>query len=147
MATLNLDAALVTAVAVTVSLLVSRFSPSRISAQTSELHKKLAQNVEALIERDLESELFNLSSLVEEEVNSDLNQIEKSVEPKKSINFFILAPVLIMLLNAMIIFFFGKELIIVGSEALIGVGSAMLSAHLAIMTFSNFQRSNRTLTP
>ncbi|MFZ9250485.1 MAG: hypothetical protein ACO23J_05830, partial [Candidatus Nanopelagicaceae bacterium] len=108
-----------------------------------ELHQKISKSVKSLIERDLESELFNLSSQVEEEIKTNLQGIDATADlAQKFRNFAVITPVLIFLLNALFLFYVSKELAILNKEAILAMSAMMLLAHLGAITPTNFRKNS-----
>jgi len=137
MATFNLKSALVTALFVALSVLVREFTRSRISSQSrlDELHRKLSERVRALLERDLESELFKLSSKVEDEIKRDLEAINSETDSRmKSFDLRAAIPAILFLINALILFSIKSESLLTEKEGLFGIGAMMVLAHLTAFT-------------
>ena len=145
MAKLNVSSTLFTAAAVIISILVTEFTRSRISSQSTsgELHQKISKSVKSLIERDLESELFNLSSQVEQEIKTNLQGIDATADlAQKFRNFAVITPVLMFLLNALFLFYMSKELALLNKEEILAMSAMMLLAHLGSITPTDFRRNS-----
>lgn len=137
MATFSLKSALVTVLFVALSILISEFTHRLISSQSrlDELHRRLSEKVKTLLERDLESELFKLSSKVEDGIKRDIEAINSETDSKmKSLDFRKAIPAIFFLINALILFFMKNELLVAEGDALIGIGAMMVLAHLAAFT-------------
>jgi len=145
LATLDLVSALVTAIAVTISNLGSGVLQSHLSSRstTQEMHQKLSRSVSALVDRDLESEIFKLSSQVEEKIKTELHSIDSEEElGQKSFKLAVFFPVLIFLLNALFLFVISKDSILRNDETVLGIGSMLILAHLSPLTPNHWPRNS-----
>ena len=137
MATVELRLMLVTSAAVMISILAIGLISSRKISQSykAELSERLARRVRALVDRDLESEIFNLSSQVEAEIKRDLDEIDASLKiDEKSLNLKALIPISIFVINGLIPFFISDKIALENDEALFALGSMMVLAHLSSIT-------------
>jgi hypothetical protein len=137
MATVELRLMLVTSAAVMISILAIGLISSRKTSQSykAELSERLARRVRALVDRDLESEIFNLSSQVEAEIKRDLDEIDASLKiDEKSLNLKALIPISIFVINGLIPFFISDKIALENDEALFALGSMMVLAHLSSIT-------------
>jgi ABC-type transport system involved in cytochrome bd biosynthesis fused ATPase/permease subunit len=135
MAKFSLNSAVVTAVIVILSLLSNELIQRRRSSRLlgDEPHRRLSEKVRALVERDLESELFNLSSQVEEELKRDLEEIsaDKGISTR-SFDLIKVIPALLFFSNALILFSLNKDLDLL--EAHFAIASMVVLAHLGAIT-------------
>ncbi len=137
MATVELRLMLVTSAAVMISILAIGLISSRKISQSyrAELSERLARRVRALVDRDLESEIFNLSSQVEAEIKRDLDEIDASLKiDEKSLNLNALIPISIFVINGLILFFSSDKIALENDEAILALGSMMVLAHLSSIT-------------
>ena len=137
MATVELRLMLVTSAAVMISILAIGLISSRKTSQSykAELSERLARRVRALVDRDLESEIFNLSSQVEAEIKRDLDEIDASLKiDEKSLNLKALIPISIFVINGLILFFISDKIALENDETLFALGSMMVLAHLSSIT-------------
>jgi len=137
MATVEFRLMLVTNAAVMISILAIGLISSRKISQSykAELSERLARRVRALVDRDLESEIFNLSSQVEAEIKRDLDEIDASLKiDEKSLNFKTLIPISIFVINGLILFFISDKIALENDETLFALGSMMVLAHLSSIT-------------
>lgn len=137
MATVELRLMLVTSAAVMISILAIGLISSRKISQSykAELSERLARRVRALVDRDLESEIFNLSSQVEAEIKRDLDEIDASLKiDEKSLNLKALIPISIFVINGLILFFISDKIALENDETLFALGSMMVLAHLSSIT-------------
>ena len=137
MATVELRLMLVTSAAVMISILAIGLISSRKISQSykAELSERLARRVRALVDRDLESEIFNLSSQVEAEIKRDLDEIDASLKiDEKSLNLKALIPISIFVINGLILFFISDKMALGNDEAIFALGSMMVLAHLSSIT-------------
>lgn len=137
MATVDLRLTLVTSAAVMISILAIGFISSRKISQSykAELSERLSRRVRALVDRDLESEIFNLSSQVEAEIKRDLDEIDASLKiDEKSLNLNALIPISTLVLNGLILFFISDKIALENDETLFALGSMMVLAHLSSIT-------------
>lgn len=137
MATVELRLMLVTSAAVMISILAIGLISSRKISQSykAELSERLARRVRALVDRDLESEIFNLSSQVEAEIKRDLDEIDASLKiDEKSLNLKSLIPISIFVINGLILFFISDKIALENDEAILALGSMMVLAHLSSIT-------------
>lgn len=137
MATVELRLMLVTSAAVMISILAIGLISSRKISQSykAELSERLARRVRALVDRDLESEIFNLSSQVEAEIKRDLDEIDASLKiDEKRLNLKALIPISIFVINGLILFFISDKIALENDETLFALGSMMVLAHLSSIT-------------
>lgn len=137
MTTVELRLMLVTSAAVMISILAIGLISSRKISQSykAELSERLARRVRALVDRDLESEIFNLSSQVEAEIKRDLDEIDASLKiDEKSLNLKALIPISIFVINGLILFFISDKIALENDEAIFALGSMMVLAHLSSIT-------------
>ena len=137
MATVEFRLMLVTSAAVMISILAIGLISSRKISQSykAELSERLARRVRALVDRDLESEIFNLSSQVEAEIKRDLDEIDASLKiDEKSLNLKALIPISIFVINGLILFFISDKIALENDEAIFALGSMMVLAHLSSIT-------------
>jgi len=146
MATVELRLMLVTSAAVMISILAIGLISSRKISQSykAELSERLARRVRALVDRDLESEIFNLSSRVEAEIKRDLDEIDASLKiDEKSLNLKALIPISIFVINGLILFFISDKIALDNDEAIFALGSMMVLSHLSYITPTHLLESRR----